>query len=111
LRGRLGDLLASPAHARHEDRWLQVVLTDPQRPPAAMDRLRERFPHTLALGFEPDGADDGGDRSWSERIRERSELDIARDFVAEVSGEPAGEAERALLHEAFEACRMKEATA
>ncbi|MBC6460458.1 exonuclease SbcCD subunit D [Actinomadura sp. HBU206391] len=111
LRGRLDDLLTSPAHARYEDHWLQVVLTDPHRPPAAMERLRGRFPHTLALGFEPEGAGAGGGRSWSERIRERSDLDIARDFVAEVSGEPAGEAERALLHEAFEACRVKEATA
>src|SRR5262249_52025205 len=84
LRGRLDDLLTSPAHARYEDHWLQIVLTDPHRPPAAMERLRGRFPHALALGFEPGGAGDGGDRSWSERIRERSELDIARDFVAEV---------------------------
>jgi exonuclease SbcD len=111
LRGRLDDLLTAPAHARYEDHWLQVVLTDPHRPPAAMERLRGRFPHALALGFEPEGADQDGGRSWAERIRERSDLDIARDFVAEVSGEPAGEAERALLHEAFEACRVKESAA
>ncbi|MBC6468236.1 exonuclease SbcCD subunit D [Actinomadura alba] len=111
LRGRIDDLLTSPAHTRYEDHWLQVVLTDPHRPPAAMERLRARFPHALALGFDPEGADGDGGRSWSERIRERSELDIARDFVAEVSGEPAAEAERALLHEAFEACRAKESAA
>src|SRR5690606_22962266 len=55
ISGRLDDLLTSPRYADVEDHWLQVVLTDPERPRAAMDRLRARFPHTLALSFEPEG--------------------------------------------------------
>jgi exonuclease SbcD len=74
-----------------------------------MDRLRRRFPHTLALAFEPEGAPAGDDRGWAERIRDRSELEIAYDFVREVRGTPADEAERDLLHEAFECCRQVEA--
>ena len=34
------------------DAWLQVVLTDPRRPAAPMERLRERWPHTLVLDFD-----------------------------------------------------------
>jgi DNA repair protein SbcD/Mre11 len=53
LRGRLEDLLADPngppTHA-----WVRAVLTDPQRPADPMPRLRERWPHTLVLDFEPD---------------------------------------------------------
>lgn len=109
LRGRLDDLLTDPSYDAVEDRWLQITLTDPRRPSAAMERLRRRFPHTLVLGFEPAGGGEGTARTWSERVRERSELDVARDFVAEVTDGPATEAERALLHEAFEACRQKEA--
>jgi exonuclease SbcD len=56
LRGRLDDLLADDRHAALEDRWLQVTLTDPERPVAAMERLRRRFPHTLVLGHAPDVA-------------------------------------------------------
>jgi exonuclease SbcD len=111
LRGRLDDLLSDPAHEALEDRWLQVTLTDARRPSAAMERLRRRFPHTLVLGFDPEGGVTEVTRTWSDRVRERSALDIAGDFVAEVTDGPATEAERALLHEAFESCRRKEALA
>lgn len=111
LCGRLDDLLGDPAHDEFEDRWLQVTLTDARRPSAAMERLRRRFPHTLVLGFAPEGGAAEGTRTWSDRVRERSPLDVADDFVAEVTDGPATAEERALLHEAFEACRRKEALA
>ncbi|NDU75466.1 exonuclease subunit SbcD [Actinomadura sp. DSM 109109] len=111
VRGRLDDLLSDPSYDRVEDRWLQVTLTDERRPSGAMERLRRRFPHTLVLGFEPEGGGADGGRAWSERVRERSALDLAGDFVAEVTDGPATGAERALLQEAFEACRRKEALA
>ncbi|TYB42794.1 exonuclease SbcCD subunit D [Actinomadura chibensis] len=111
IRGRLDDLLADPALDRHEDHWLQVTLTDTRRPSAAMERLRRRFPHTLVLGFEPEGGAAEAVRTWSGRVRERSAQDIAGDFVAEVTDGPASDAERALLDEAFQACRRREAMA
>lgn len=111
VRGRIDDLLTGAEHEKYEDRWLQITLTDPRRPSAAMERLRRRFPHALVLGFEPEGGEAGDARTWTERVRERSELDIAGDFVAEVTDGPATEAERALLDEAFEHCRRKEALA
>jgi exonuclease SbcD len=109
LKGRLEDLLVSEEHTALEDHWLQVTLTDPDRPAGAMERLRRRFPHTLALTFEPEGGPAADDRPWAERIRDRSDLDIAYDFVREVRGAPADDAERALLGEAFECCRRAEA--
>ncbi|MFB4295908.1 exonuclease SbcCD subunit D [Actinomadura sp. NTSP31] len=111
VRGRIDDLLTGSRFEEYEDRWLQITLTDERRPSAAMERLRRRFPHTLVLGFEPEGGGTDNARTWSERVRERSELDIAGDFVAEVTDGPATDAERDLLHEAFEHCRRKEALA
>ncbi|MFF0520027.1 exonuclease SbcCD subunit D [Actinomadura nitritigenes] len=111
VRGRIDDLLSGSEYEKYEDRWLQITLTDERRPSAAMERLRRRFPHALVLGFEPEGGGTDGARTWTERVRERSELDIASDFVAEVTDGPATEAERALLDEAFEHCRRKEALA
>lgn len=55
LRGHLADLLADPTLRSAEKAFCQVVLTDPHRPHAPMERLRQRFPHTLSLSFEPDG--------------------------------------------------------
>jgi exonuclease SbcD len=108
LKGRLDDLLTGE-HTRYEDHWLQVTLTDAARPADAMDRLRRRFPHVLALAFEPETTVDTGGRSRTERVQGRADHEIACDFVAEVRGAPPTEPERALLDEAFEHHRRQEA--
>ena len=105
---RLDDLLADARHAAVEDHWLQVVLTDTVRPKSAMDRLRARFPHTLALSFEPEGAVAA---TPARRLAGRPEIDVALDFVREVRGEAADQDEKALLRQAIEASRIKEAKA
>ncbi|GAA1263189.1 exonuclease SbcCD subunit D [Sphaerisporangium rubeum] len=106
LRGHLDDLVTSPAWSAYEDHWLQVTLTDPVRPKAAMERLRQRFPHTLNLVFAPENAPEP---ARAPRLAGRPEIDVAMDFVRDVRGEPADAAERALLRRAFESCRAKEA--
>ena len=56
VRGRLDELLARPDDlADLAGAWVKVVLTDPVRPAAPMERLREKWPHTLVLDFDPDG--------------------------------------------------------
>ncbi|MGI8332238.1 exonuclease SbcCD subunit D [Actinomadura scrupuli] len=108
LRGRIDELLTSAAHEKYRQHWLQITLTDPVRPAGAMERLRRRFPYALVLGFEPEGRTAGPDRSWSDRTTGRADHELAGDFVAEVTGVPADGAERALLDEAFQHCRIKE---
>jgi exonuclease SbcD len=102
IRGSLSDLLADPALARHEQSWVQAPLTDQARPGQAMETLRRRFPHTLVLGFEPSGMTP---TAPSRRPAPgRSDLDIATDFLAELRGRPATEAEAALLQDACDGC-------
>ncbi|CAM5495664.1 hypothetical protein STANM309S_03577 [Streptomyces tanashiensis] len=86
VRGRLDDLLADPALAPHEQSWVEATLTDPVRPAEPMARLTERFPHTLNLVFDPErtGYDHGA--SYAQRLRDRSDQQIAEDFVAHVRG-------------------------
>lgn len=107
VRGRLDDLLADPAHAGLESAWLKVVLTDAVRPVEAMTRLRERFPHTLVLEFAPDRPGTGSDEpSWTERVAGLSDTQVAAGFVSDVRGAPVDEAERRLLEQAFDCCRV-----
>ncbi|HEX4817406.1 MAG TPA: exonuclease SbcCD subunit D [Nonomuraea sp.] len=108
LRGELAELLADPRHAAVESHWLQVTLTDPVRPKSAMDRLRVRFPHTLALAFDPVG---GAPAAQPARVSGRPEAEVALDFVREVRGEPAAPDEEHLLRQAIEASRAKETMA
>ncbi|MEV4106031.1 exonuclease SbcCD subunit D [Nonomuraea sp. NPDC049695] len=108
LRGELEELLANPKYASFEDHWLQVILTDAVRPKSAMDRLRARFPHTLALSFDPVGA---APAAQPVRLSGRPEAEVALDFVREVRGEPAAPEEEDLLRQAIEASRVKETMA
>ncbi|MEU9237388.1 exonuclease SbcCD subunit D [Streptomyces subrutilus] len=108
LRGPLEDLLADPAHARHEDSWVEAVLTDPVRPDDPMARLAARFPHTLSLAFDPEGREEDSAASYAQRLKGRSDQEIAEDFVAHVRGGHPDEAERAVLQGAFDEVRADE---
>ena len=113
IRGTLDDLLSADEHAGAERAWVEATLTDRLRPKLAMERLRGRFPHILKLAHEPvrDGTDDSvGRQSYGERVRGRTELEIAERFLAEVRGGTAADAdEQSLLQEAFEAYGREEA--
>jgi exonuclease SbcD len=107
VRGRLDDLLVDPRHAAVEDAWLQVTLTDARRPHHAMDRLRERFPHTLILAFEPEGQPRERGPVMP-RVDGRSDFDVALGFVAEVRELEATTEEALLLQLACDSCRINE---
>ncbi|MFE5966145.1 exonuclease SbcCD subunit D [Streptomyces sp. NPDC056463] len=108
--GRLDDLLADPGLVRHEESWVEATLTDPVRPAEPMARLAERFPHTLNLVFEPERTESDPLASYAQRLRDRSDQQIAEDFVAHVRG-GAGpdDTERTVLYGAFDDVRVDSA--
>ncbi|MGW0118627.1 exonuclease SbcCD subunit D [Streptomyces sp. NPDC003327] len=107
LRGRLDALLDDPALAPHEDSWVEATLTDPVRPGEPMARLAARFPHTLSLVFDPERSPDDPPASYAQRLKDRTDQQIAEDFVAHVRGGAGldGE-ERAVLYGAFDDVRV-----
>lgn len=109
IRGTLEGLLADPDLARHEEAWVEATLTDTVRPADPMARLTERFPHTLSLAFDPERAPDDPDVSYAQRLADRSDQEIAEDFVAHVRGAGPDEHEQGVLRDAFDAVRADEA--
>ncbi|TMU89653.1 exonuclease SbcCD subunit D [Streptomyces sp. DASNCL29] len=106
IRGRIEELLADPDLERHEEAWVEVTLTDAVRPHEPMARLARRFPHVLTLVFDPERPPEDPLASYAQRLRGRSDRQIAEDFVAHVrGGRGPDEAERALLGDALEAVR------
>jgi exonuclease SbcD len=105
LRGRFDDLLGDPALDRHADAWVEATLTDPFRPHEPMAALAKRFPHILSLAFEPEGAGEDPLASYAQRLRGRSDQQIAEDFVTHVRGAAPDPREQAVLREAFDAAR------
>ncbi|MGW6708801.1 exonuclease SbcCD subunit D [Streptomyces sp. NPDC054956] len=108
VRGPLEELLSEAAYARYEDCWLEATFTDPVRPEDPMARLAARFPHTLSLAFDPEGRTEDGAGSYAQRLKGRSDQEIAEDFVSHVRGGGgfADEAERAVLQGAFDDVRV-----
>ncbi|MFD3567615.1 exonuclease SbcCD subunit D [Streptomyces sp. NPDC058667] len=107
LRGRLDDLLDDPALTPHEQSWVEATLTDPVRPAEPMARLAGRFPHTLNLVFDPDRTGDDPTASYGQRLRDRTDQQIAEDFVTHVRGGATLDgAERTVLYGAFDDVRV-----
>ena len=100
VRGELEALLTDASLASVEDHWLHVTLTDTVRPREAMDRIRARFPHALALQFESSG----GAGVARPSVRGRSDLEIATDFVTAVRGAGPETPELDLLQQAIDSC-------
>jgi len=111
VRGILEALLADAAHEAAEEAWVEVTLTDAVRPADAMDRLRRRFPHAVALHFAPQGVPAGAEGSYAARLRGLSDLALATSFVEDVRGLPADADEEALLAEVLGDARVTERVA
>jgi exonuclease SbcD len=106
LRGRIEDLLQDPEHAWAEDRWCQVTVTDPVRPPQAYQRLKERFDGLLNFVLEPEGASGGAPSTYAARLAAaRTDLEVCTGFVEHVRRRPASEEETGLLRLALEETR------
>ncbi|MFI1966286.1 exonuclease SbcCD subunit D [Streptomyces pathocidini] len=107
VRGRLDTLLEDPELAVHEQSWVEATLTDPARPREPMARLAERFPHVLSLVFAPERAPEDPLASYAERLKGRTDRQIAEDFVAHVrGGSGPDESERAVLRAALDEIRV-----
>jgi DNA repair protein SbcD/Mre11 len=101
VRGRLADLLAR-ADGDLAGAWVKAVLTDPVRPVAPMERLREKWPHTIALEFDPEGGLTGADADLARLARAADPVEICESFVEYVAGAPADAAQRAVLRAVVE---------
>lgn len=85
LSGTLDELLTDPVHEGVHDHYVSAVLTDKVRPLDAMRRLRERFPHAVHVEWDrPASAPEG---RYRDKVRGRSDLEIAGTFLADVRSE------------------------
>ena len=110
LRGTLDELLADPRLTDAESAWVQATLTDPVRPADAMERLRHRFPHAVALAFDPQGAGARPEDSY-QRLRGLDDDELVQRFVSDTRGREADDDELALLRDALTARRVAELAA
>ncbi len=113
VRGKIDDLLARADDdlADLAGAWVKAVLTDTVRPPSPMERLREKWPHTLVLDFAPEGGLTDADADLRRLAEVADPVEICGLFVEFTSGGPPDQAQRLVLREAVEAARRAEAAA
>ena len=112
LSGPIEDLLESPEFAWAEQCWVQVTVTDDERPERALERLKTRFPSVLVFRHEPAGGRRARERTYAQVLRQApSDHALAVGFVDHVRQRPASEAEQDLLRDALEAARAAEVRA
>ncbi|MGY1703286.1 exonuclease SbcCD subunit D [Geodermatophilus sp. SYSU D00697] len=108
LTGTIDEVLGDPAHDGVEEHFVSARLTDDVRPADPMRRLQTRFPYCVHLEWTG-GASGADGRSYQERLRGRSDIDVAGEFVTHVrSGVGASAAERELLGRALGAAAREE---
>ena len=108
VRGRLDDLVAraSTDLAGLTDSYLKVVLTDPSRPAAPMERLRALWPHTLVLDFEPEGERRTSADDLVHLTRTTDPVEVCELFVQFVDRTPPTDDERLVLRDAVERAQV-----
>ncbi|QBJ97684.1 exonuclease SbcCD subunit D [Rhodococcus sp. ABRD24] len=86
LSGTLEQLLHDEAFASAEDHYVSVTLTDPLRPIDAMRALQERFRYAVHMEWQrPEGSPGLG---YRERVRGRTDLQVAQSFLTDMRSEP-----------------------
>ncbi|WP_072805655.1 exonuclease SbcCD subunit D [Rhodococcoides yunnanense] len=98
LRGTVDELLDSEQFADAEGHYVSAVLTDPVRPVDAMRTLQTRFPHAIHLEWIRPV--DSSEFTYRDRVRGRTDLDIATSFVTDMRSAPTAR-EIALLERAL----------
>ncbi|UGT64287.1 exonuclease SbcCD subunit D [Nocardia asteroides] len=100
LSGTLDELLTDPVFDRAVDDYITAELTDPVRPMDPLRRLQSRFPYAVHVDWQrPEG---DPEFRYRERVRGRSDVQIASGFVADVRDEPS-QREVRLLEQALAA--------
>lgn len=108
LRGRIEDLLGNEDHAWAEDRWCQITVTDPVRPPQAYRRLKERFDGLLNFVLDPEGVPATAPSTYAARLAAAStDLEVCTGFVEHVRQRPASGSEAGLLESALQESRLR----
>jgi exonuclease SbcD len=97
IEGTLDELLAAQEHRTAESKWVRARLTDDEVRINAMARLRERFPHAVALEYVGLGGRERIDGPDLEEMDRLTPEQVTDGYWADIRGEELDGAKRELL--------------
>ena len=108
LRGTMAGLLTASEHERDADSWVQIAVTDPERPAEMRARLLERFPHALSTRHEPATGPLAVSSAGHATPIPQAPDEVAAAFVHYVTGGHISDAELTAFRQAYEAARNED---
>lgn len=103
VRGTI-DEIESGAFRAASDAWVRVAVTDSVHPERMYARVKDHFPHALAITHEPT---DRAERAVARAVTATSDpVEVAVDFVSFATGAAPDDDDRAILTEAYEAAAL-----
>ncbi|MCS6568950.1 exonuclease SbcCD subunit D [Curtobacterium flaccumfaciens pv. flaccumfaciens] len=103
VRGSI-DAIESGEFRADADAWVRVAVTDTVHPERMYARVKDQFPHALAITHEP--ADRPAATAARAVTATSDPVEVAGDFVAFATGGLPDDDERAVLTEAYEAAAL-----
>lgn len=103
VRGSIDDI-ESGTFRSAADAWVRVAVTDTVHPERMYARVKDQFPHALAITHEPA---DRGERATARAVTATSDpVEVAADFVSFATGAVPSDDDRSILTEAYEAAAL-----
>lgn len=102
--GTFDEVLTAQKLDVHVDDWVQVTVTDAERPSELRQRVVERFPHALSIRHEPTSGPLAAGAAAQVRVPQAPHEVVAA-FVHYVTGGHITEAELAAFNDAYDAAR------
>ena len=103
VRGTI-DEIESGVFRAASDAWVRVAVTDSVHPERMYARVKDHFPHALAITHEPA---DRGERAAARAVTATSDpVEVAADFVSFATGAAPDDDDRVILTEAYEAAAL-----
>lgn len=105
LTGTIDEMLTDDLVDRWADAFVQITLTDTQRPERAYPRLREVYPHLMSYSYAGAGSQQRYS-TYSQKLQEaETPYDVVAGFLSHVRHRAPSTEETATLEEALEAVR------
>ena len=109
LRGNIAEMLADETLAQWADAYVQVRLTDPERPERAHQRIKEAYPYLAVFSYEGAGRVRSSS-TYSHKVESASnDVDTVAAFLEHVRDRSADADEVELISQAFQEVRAGEA--
>ncbi|NDK30783.1 exonuclease SbcCD subunit D [Nesterenkonia haasae] len=107
LQGDIQDILDLERVKRFQEAFLQITLTDDERPERAYNRLREAYPHVMQYRYAGAGLNRSG-QSFAQRLHTaQSEVEVVAGFLEHVRDRSVTQQELNAVTSALDAVRTQ----